>query len=133
MRSRLAAIDLGVLVAALLLSYALRAAVAHPELLTVRSLGTFVGVTLVYAAPMVALAFAAAGLYSSAWDQVTPAAVAAAAGWASVATLFAVILIGPDDAPLATVLPAFVVLAGAFVGARQLAARHFSASSARRC
>jgi hypothetical protein len=123
-RLRLVAADLTVLVVGLLLTYGLRAALAHPDLLTGRSLATFVSTTLVFAAPLVGLAFAEAGLYSPQWTLIGWMSIVVAVGWATVGTLFTVVAIGPDNAPLATALLAFVVLSAAFVGERQLMRRH---------
>jgi hypothetical protein len=129
-RVHLAAIDLAALVGGLLATFLVRAAALHHELLTARSLATFVGGALVYATPMLGISFAAGGLYSSGWASVGPTAVVAAVGWACVATVFLAVFAGPADAPLVTVLPSFVVLSVALVLARETARRYYATPSA---
>jgi hypothetical protein len=117
------------LIVGLTLTFGLRAVVRHPDLLAYRSVSQFVAGSLVYAVPALLLAFYASGLYASSWIGRGRAAVVAAVGWASVSDLFLVALVGPRDAPLATTLPAFVVVSVTLVGGRDLARRRQLARS----
>jgi hypothetical protein len=123
MRLCVGAIDVVALIGGLTITFGLRAALRHPELLAYRSMSRFVVGSLVYALPLLLLAFYASGLYSSSWSRLGRAAVVVAVGWASVSTLFVAAWVGPDDAPLATAVPAFVVLCVTLVLGRELARR----------
>jgi hypothetical protein len=125
-RLRLAAMDIAALAGGSAVTFLIRAAARHPELMNARSLATFVGGTLIYATPMVGVSFAAYGLYSVHWASSGPITVTAAVGWACVATVFFVAFAGPADAPVLTALPGFVVLSSALVLVREVARRSYA-------
>jgi hypothetical protein len=118
---RLAAIDAVALVGAIFATFLGRAVVLHHELLTARSLATYVGDTLICAAPALALSFLAAGLYSTRWPEIGRAGVVAATAWAAVIALFAAVYVGPKDQPLVTTVASLTVAAVVLVAGRELA------------
>jgi hypothetical protein len=127
---RLLAIDAVALAGAIFATFFVRAAALHRDLLTAGSLGTYLGETLVCAAPAVALAFAAAGLYSSRWRSLGGTEVAAAVSWGAAIALFASVYIGPRDAPRVTVLASMVVAGVALVVGRDVARRLIAPANA---
>jgi hypothetical protein len=119
----LVALDVAALTAGVFVTFLARAVLRHHELITAGSLATFTGWGLVAATPALLMSFAACGLYAEDWHRHAPTATVAAVGWATAIACFGVAILGPSDAPIATIAPASIAVALAIAAARELARR----------